>query len=363
MTNGRRFIVSMLLMMFVLTVCGRSVAAADGPKFSLQPSTPDSKSLGYFILDGQNGQTIQRTIRVGNTGDTVGTVRLIAVDATTGATSGIVYRSDTDPRTDVGAWITIDKAPITLNAGESRNVDFTIVMPASSRPGEHVGGIVAMDDETKTQSAGSGATVSIKTQTITAVQINIPGPTVERIGVTGVTGGGEGGHQTLLLGMRNNGTTMVAPAGSLVVMNARGDELQNLPFKLDKILPDTEIQYAVAVQTKALDAGDYKANVVLNYGQSGETRYNMPFTITPAQIEQVFPSTKPQIAGATQVAAPTLVAPASARGTAVPGALPNALQTAPIAPSLIIAGAIAGGVVLLMGAVGGGIVLGRRKRT
>jgi len=148
-------------------------------------------------------------------------------------------------------------------------------------------------------------------------------------------------------------------------MNARGDELQNLPIKLDKILPDTEIQYPVAVQTKALDAGDYKANVVLNYGQSGETRYNMLFTITPAQIEQVFPSTKPQtqIAGATQVAVPTLVAPASARGTAVPGALPNALQTAPIAPSLIIAGAIAGGVVLLMAAIGGGIVLSRRKRT
>ena len=36
MTIGRRFIGAMLLMMFVLTLCGGSVAAADGPRFSVQ---------------------------------------------------------------------------------------------------------------------------------------------------------------------------------------------------------------------------------------------------------------------------------------------------------------------------------------
>jgi hypothetical protein len=337
-----------------------SAVAADGPRFSLQPYDPAvSASSSYTILDGQPGAIIQSAVKVQNQGTAPGTVRLYPVDATTGQTSGAVYLAEADPRTDVGAWIAIDGAPLTLNPGESRTVPFTVTVPASPRPGQHLGGIVAEDTQVKTAAVTNDATANIKTRTVMAVQVNLPGPTVEKLAVTGVTGGGESGRQQLLLGLRNDGTTMVAPTGTLVVMNAGGQEVQHLPLTLDKILPGTAIQYPVAVQTKALDAGEYQASVTLTYGQSGETRDTAPFTITPAQIAQVFP-TGPQAAATIPA---TLVAPGSradiASAPSNPAAPQPAARTA-VAPWLLIVGGIGG--VLLLGLVGGGILLGRGKR-
>ena len=39
--------------------------------------------------------------------------------------------------------------------------------------------------------------------------------------MSGVTGGGESGRQLLLLGLRNDGTPMVAPTGTLVITMRR----------------------------------------------------------------------------------------------------------------------------------------------
>jgi hypothetical protein len=318
-----------------------------------------SASSSYTILDGQPGAVIQSAVKVQNQGTAPGTVRLYPVDATTGQTSGAVYLAEADPRTDVGAWIAIDGAPLTLNPGESRTVPFTVTVPASPRPGQHLGGIVAEDTQVKTAAVTNDATANIKTRTVMAVQVNLPGPTVEKLAVTGVTGGGESGRQQLLLGLRNEGTTMVAPTGTLVVMNAGGQEVQHLPLTLDKILPGTAIQYPVAVQTTALDAGQYQASVTLTYGQSGATRYTAPLTITPAQVAQAFPT------GSQAATIPaTLVAPGARAGTApAPGTPPGTQPAAraSVAPWLLIAGGIGAG-MLLLALVGGGFVLGRRKR-
>jgi hypothetical protein len=366
MIHGRRsltiFLPALMLALLSLGIASTGVAA-DGPTFSLQPTTSDPAvpaSQSYFILDAQPGQTTGRAVRVQNRGAAVGTVHLYPVDGTTGQNSGAVYLSETDPRADVGAWIAIDGTAYTLNPGESRDVPFTVTVPSSPRAGQHLGGIVAEDTALKTNGVrGGGASATIKTQTIMAVQVTVPGPTVEHLAVTGVTAGGDAGRQLLLLGLRNEGTTMVAPTGTLVVTNAQGAEVQNLPLKLDKVLPATAIQYPVAVQTKALDAGEYQASVTLTYGQSGETRDTAPFTITPAQIAQVFPTGRQ--AAATIPA--TLVAPGSradiASAPSNPAAPQPAARTA-VAPWLLIVGGIGG--VLLLGLVGGGILLGRGKR-
>ncbi len=342
---------------------GSRVAAADGARFTLHPASSDpalSASSTSFALDALPGQTIERAVRVQNVGDTAGAVHLFAVDATTGATSGVVYRNETDPRSDVGTWIAIDGIPATLNPGESKDIPVTITVPAAPRSGQHSGGIVAADTLVKTANTGGTANVNIKTQTIMPVTVNLPGQTVEKIAVSGVTSGGQSGRQILLLGLRNDGTTLVAPTGTLVVTNAKGQETQNLPLKLDKIVPNTAIQYPVAIPTTALSAGDYQANVVLTYGQSGETHDRVAFTITPAQIELVFPSGKPAPAAASPLT-PTLAAPASRSGNAVPVGSPVAMPFLPSGSWLLIL-EIGGGIVLLLGLVGGAFAFGQRRR-
>ncbi len=72
--------------------------------FSMQPILSKSAATkqSYFVLDAAHGATVQGTVRVTNTGTARGTVQLYSVDATTGQSGGIVYRSSQAPRHDVG---------------------------------------------------------------------------------------------------------------------------------------------------------------------------------------------------------------------------------------------------------------------
>ena len=276
-----------------------SRAAAERAQFGLQPVTynpavPASQS--YFIFDLHPGATTTSQVRVVNTGDATGTVHLYAVDATTGQTSGTVFRTRQDPRQDAGAWIALDAADLTLQPGEGQVVAFTVSVPADVRPGQHVGGIVAENATSHTSAAppaggrAAGFQITVQNLTILAVQVNLPGPAVEQLDVTGIQAGGGQGYQTVLVGLRNRGTGLIKPAGTLTLTDTTGQEVQHLRLTLDTVLPDTTIQYPVAVARQALGAGTYHATLDLTYGAHGVTHYAGDLTITPAQVAQVFAS-------------------------------------------------------------------------
>lgn len=314
-----------------------TVFAGSGAKFSLRPVTDDPAvpaSQSYFVFDARPGTTVTSKVRVTNSGDAAGTARLYPVDATTGQTSGTVYRMRQDPRGDTGAWITLDTNELTLQPGQSADVAFRVTIPAGARPGQHVGGIVAEDMALKTSTTTpsgadqAGLRVNIQSLTILAVQVNLPGIPVERLDVTGITAGGEQGHQTLALGLRNSGTVMLKPSGTLRIATVAGQELQTLPVRMDTFLPDTAIEYPVFIE-QALGAGEYRATLTLSYGAGRETRYTTTFSITSAQVGQVFqgrpkltpPPVTNQVAPANQALAWRLAAVAAGVVMLLVGAL------------------------------------------
>lgn len=324
-----------------------TVFAGSGAKFGLRPVTYDPSVLAsqsYFVFDARPGTTVTSKVRVTNSGDAAGTARLYPVDATTGQTSGTVYRMRQEPRRDTGAWITLATDKLTLQPGESADVAFSVAIPADARPGQHVGGIVAEDTALKTSTATqpganqAGLRVNIQSLTILAVQVNLPGTPVERLDVTGITSGGEQGHQTLVLGLRNSGTVMLKPSGTLQVATVDGQELQTLPIRMDTFLPDTTIDYPVFV-TQALGAGEYRATLTLTYGAGRETRYTTTFAITNAQVGQVFQGR------------PKLTPP------------PVTNQLSPVNQLLTwpLAGIVAGALVLLAGSLLGFVTWRRRR--
>ena len=363
MMRFRRDYRAVMLAALVLGLFG-AVVRADEPKeaqFALRPvyaNPASAASQGFFILDAQPGAVItDNGVRVTNAGDAEGTVRLYPVDGTTGMTSGAVYRNEQEPRQDVGAWTTLGARELTLKPGESQVVSLTVTIPADARPGQHLGGIVAENMAIK-QGQNTGLQVNVKSLTIIAMQITLPGPIEERMAVTGVTPGGTDGRQLLLLGLRNEGTVMLKPTGTLRVNDGQGKQVQSLALNLDTFLPQTAIDYPVAVQNQALDAGDYEATVDLAYGSNRQTHATTRFTISPAQVAQVFPTSQSPPA--------TLVPPRSVPG---PAQSNPSLATAPAGntaksgtPWLLIAGAAGGGMLLALIAVGA-FAAGRRRQS
>src|SRR5262249_51075292 len=151
-------------------------------------------------------------------------------------------------------------------------------------PGDHLGGIVA-ENSALTKARGKGALrIRIKHLTIDAVEVQLPGPIVSRLDATGVKPGGEHGYQYVYGHLRNPGTIMLKPTGSLAVRNAKGRRVAFRSFALDTFLPRTEIDYPVLLPKMALTPGRYTATVALSSGTKAPVRYRKtpgtPFSVT-----------------------------------------------------------------------------------
>lgn len=275
-------------------------ASAAGPSFALQVT---GSRAPFFVLGARPGSTVTGEVTVINVGPTGGGVTLYPTDATTGQTSGAVYRSPQEPRRDVGAWIQLSQRHLTIGASQAQVVPFRVVIPTGVRPGQHLGGIVAAPDQPRARITGrrGKATfhVNIRDITVTAVEVNLPGSRTQQLAVTGTRAGAEPGYQTVLVGLASTGTALTKGEGSLTVTDQQGRELLNRSFTLDTFVPDTEIQYPVEVRGKALPAGHYRAQVTLYYGAHYQTRV-LPLTVSDKELTQAFGSrrtTPPAVVG------------------------------------------------------------------
>ena len=267
-----------LLAVLCAVVAGLAVvpaALAGEASFALRPVTfdPDVPATqSYYIFDSQRGATIGTEVRVTNVGTVPGTALLYAVDATTGRTSGAVYRSGSARRRDVGRWVILSERRITLGPQESRIVPFSVVVPRGARAGEHLGGIVAQNLALQTGAAtqvgkrGGSVQIRLRHLTIVAVELKLPGRRVERVLVQGVKAGTEAGYPAVEVGLRNVGNDMVKPRLRLRIVDRHGITLLDQRRVLDSLVPQTAIGYPV-ILSRALRPGDYRADVRLDYGQ------------------------------------------------------------------------------------------------
>jgi hypothetical protein len=272
--------------------------SAGGPTFALKPASP--AKLGYFVLQGRPGATIRGKVRVINVGSEAGRTNLYAVDATTGQTSGVVYRSRQEPRRSVGEWTSLGTGTIQLGPGQSRVVPFSVRVPHGVPPGQHLGGIVAQRS-TSTSSSGSadqGADgtfkVRIQALSVIALQVNLPGPQRVKMALSGIKVGNQPGQQSLLLGIANAGNVLLKGDGSLKVANHGGRLVKSQSFNLDTFVPETHVDFPVYIRGEALRPGRYRGTVTISYRDRRLTR-TFPFAISKADTKQVFGSQAAQI--------------------------------------------------------------------
>ncbi len=293
-----QLLVLRLLSVFLMVVClvATQVAAhaqitTGQPNFFLQPTTYNSAvpaTKSRFVLATSLGTTLQKSVRVTNNGTAAGKVDIYPVSATTSMNGGIAYLPKSALLRDDAAWIALHDRQLTLAPGQSQTISFQVVVPSSARAGQHFGGIAAENLTPSSSPAGGQIHINIQTRYIVPIEIDLPGPTVEQMAVTGAKAGGSNGYQSLLVGMSNTGNQMLKPYGNLSVSNAQGQLLQVLNLKLSTILPDTSIDYPVYVQKQALAAGDYQVSLYLNYGHGKTLDYTTKLTITQEQVNQAF---------------------------------------------------------------------------
>jgi hypothetical protein len=272
-------------------------AGAVGATFSITPTT----RAGYFVFNSSRGSVIHGAVRVVNVSAVAGQAKLYAVDATTGQTSGAVYQSEKAPRRGVSSWIKLAASTVALGPHQGARVAFSVQVPGGAGAGQHLGGlVVAPVKTTSTSTAKRGShtfRVNIEEIGIVAVQVNLPGALVKKIGITGVRASGRPGYQTLLIGLSNLGNSLVKGSGRIQVSRG-GRSVLAQSFPIDTMVPQTSIDYPVYVRGARLGPGKYTAAVTVPYQGGHVARGTFPFTISSQQVRKTYGSTVPSNAPA-----------------------------------------------------------------
>lgn len=139
-----RAVVVILLAAVGLVVLGAGPAAADDDvpwSVSTAANSLGSDRPNYSYTVNPGGQ-VEDGLVVINHGTTPLELGVYAADGFTTAVGKLDLLTKDAKSTEVGAWVHASQDHLTLAAGASVKVPFTITVPAGATPGDHVGGIV-----------------------------------------------------------------------------------------------------------------------------------------------------------------------------------------------------------------------------
>ncbi|GIH48671.1 protein of unknown function [Microbispora rosea] len=132
----------------VLGTGARPASAADGEaSWTVATASNDfgSDRPNYsYTLDP--GGRVEDGLVVANHGATPLRLSVYAADAFTTEQGWLDLRGVNAKQTGVGAWVRADRSGVTIPAGETAEVPFTVALPDDAAPGEYMGGIVTAAD-------------------------------------------------------------------------------------------------------------------------------------------------------------------------------------------------------------------------
>jgi uncharacterized membrane protein len=88
------------------------------------------------------GGSVSDAVTISNRGDEALDLRVYAADGSTSDDGQLSLRVAGDPSHAIGAWIVPQQGTVTVAAGETITVPFTLSVPENATPGDYAGGVV-----------------------------------------------------------------------------------------------------------------------------------------------------------------------------------------------------------------------------
>lgn len=170
-------ILSGLLSVLALGIAFSSTASAiESSGVGILPANPRAdtpRSSSIFIYTTPAGSTKTDAVTVFNNSDKTQTLALYATDSQTSSDGAFACAQQVEVARRVGAWVKLDTSTITLEAGESAKVPFTITIPASTEVGEHNGCMAVQVADQSPEADKNG--ISLSFRSALRIAITIPG--------------------------------------------------------------------------------------------------------------------------------------------------------------------------------------------
>ncbi|HEX8597622.1 MAG TPA: DUF916 domain-containing protein [Chloroflexia bacterium] len=278
-------IVSYLIFSFPTNASSQALGDEQGFAMSaVQASDPAVTASGYFIYKVQSSASVTGSVLLKNPGNNDITIELAAVDAITAQTGGSAFETADHKTKAAGTWLKFAASSVTLTAGTQKVVDFSVVVPASAKPGQYLAGISAyapsIPATAVVNQGGSemGANVTVQTRYVIGVQVDVGGAWIPSLKIVSVALVQQPSGPFIGVRMKNDGDTLFKSSGTFVLSDAGGKRILEQPIQVGTFIPGTEITYPVKWSGE-LAAGTYKVEVVLDYGASKQATYTSELEI------------------------------------------------------------------------------------
>lgn len=149
-----------------------------------QASNPRTQSI--FVYELKASQSTNDGVKVFNNTDSTRTITIGAVDSVLSSGGAFACAQAADQQTGVGSWITLSATTITLPAGVSRVVPFTIAVPNNADVGEH-DGCITIQDASATTNVNNKSGVVLGFRSAMRVVVTIPGKIIKKLTLKSVT--------------------------------------------------------------------------------------------------------------------------------------------------------------------------------
>lgn len=233
------------------TLASAPATAADNGTWGVFPTPPAGAAMtdrGYFFHQGAAGTTVSDSATILNSSDKELTFQVFATDAVNTPSGGAfaLLPVETKPR-DVGTWIAL--APlaattVTVPPKGRTDVPFTVKVPQDAAPGDHVGGIVALNTAVEGVRKDGKVQVGVKRSVGARLYFRVPGPLTPGLSVEDVRVARgapllpwvKDARATVSYALVNRGNVVVEPKVSLSARGLFGRRVLDRPGREPKLV-------------------------------------------------------------------------------------------------------------------------------
>ncbi|MFD3543223.1 WxL protein peptidoglycan domain-containing protein [Streptomyces sp. NPDC058662] len=167
--------------------------AADNGTWGVFPTPPAGAAMtdrAYFFHQAPAGAAVRDSVTILNSSDAELTFQVFATDAVNTPSGGAfaLLPVETKPR-DVGAWTALPPetaSTVTVPAKGRKDLPFTVTVPADAAPGDHIGGIVALNTAVEGVQQEGKVKVGVKRSVGARLYFRVPGPVTPGLSVEDV---------------------------------------------------------------------------------------------------------------------------------------------------------------------------------
>ncbi|HET9174642.1 MAG TPA: LysM peptidoglycan-binding domain-containing protein [Candidatus Saccharimonadales bacterium] len=289
------------LMAAVLLVIPASAAAINYGGVGGRPANPlpnNPRSQSIFIYQLKPGQHASDAVLVQNNTDQTQTISLDAVDSELASGGNFTCKQAVEPKTDVGAWITLSQTSVTVAANGMQTVPFSVDVPSSGiSVGEHDGCITLQAaSQTATPSAKSGIVLSFRSAI--RVAVTIPGTIIKKLTITNLSAAPTDNRRyTATAALQNEGNVSLDTTQTISVVTVFGTVVSSAKQGSTPVLPHSQASVSSTIGRpfwggwyRLKDTASYNANPTAGIGDTTDvatktvSRTSGIFLVAPAPL-------------------------------------------------------------------------------